>query len=230
MVKSIFFFDKVNSTQILAKKFIPFKSNLVIVAKSQEKGYGRFQRAWYSPEGGLYFSYLLNFQENIFDIIFHIVKSIILEIEELFDLKEKLQIKWPNDIYYQDKKLCGILAEKEDNFLIVGCGINVNEDSFPSFLKSAISLKMILKRTITTNEKYLLLENILYKSLFKKIEKEELVNFLKARNYLKNKKIKITLKGKEIIDVCVDIAEDYSLILSSGKKISSGEVVKVFYE
>uniref|UniRef100_A0A7V3ZUM3 Biotin--[acetyl-CoA-carboxylase] ligase n=1 Tax=candidate division WOR-3 bacterium TaxID=2052148 RepID=A0A7V3ZUM3_UNCW3 len=236
MVKSIFFLNKVDSTQILAKSFIPFKKDLIIVAKSQEKGYGRFQRNWYSPEGGLYFSFLLNLEENflynstIFDIVFHIVKSVVLSCEELFNLKEKLQIKWPNDIYYQDKKLCGILAEKENNFLIVGCGINVNEDCFPSFLEKAISLKMILRRTITTYERYLLLENIFYKSFFKKIEKEELVNFLKARNYLKNKKIRVALPNKEIIDICLDIADDYSLILSSGKKITTGEVVKVFYE
>ncbi|MEO0096926.1 MAG: biotin--[acetyl-CoA-carboxylase] ligase [candidate division WOR-3 bacterium] len=232
-IKDIFFFDKVFSTQILAKEFIPYKRNLMIVANEQEGGYGRYQRHWYSPIGGLYFSLLLNLEDkelfSLFDILFHILKSIILACEETFDLNEKLQIKWPNDIYYEDRKLSGILQEKYNLSLILGCGINLNNDKFPKEIKNAISLKEILKREISSNEKILFIENILQKINYEKIVKEELLNFLKERNYLKDKKVKIQLsQKKEIVSVCLDIDKDYSLVLEKGVKIFSGEVEKVY--
>ncbi|MCS7250083.1 MAG: biotin--[acetyl-CoA-carboxylase] ligase [candidate division WOR-3 bacterium] len=232
-IKNILFFDKVESTQLLAKEFIFCKKDLLIVANEQEKGYGRYQRFWYSPIGGLYFSFLLNLEKeeiiSPFDIIFHIVKSVTISCEEVFILKEKLQIKWPNDIYYQDRKLCGILAEKFNSSLICGCGINLNNNEFPQEINNAISLKEILKREINSYEKFLLLENILQKINYQEIRKEDLLIFLKERNYLKNKKVKILLSyKKEITGICVDIDEDYSLLLEKGIKIFSGEVEKVY--
>lgn len=232
-IENIFFLDKVKSTQILAKEFISYKKNLVIVANEQERGYGRYQRFWYSPIGGLYFSFLLNLEDkeifSPFDIVFYIVKSVIIACEEIFNLKKELKIKWPNDIYYQDKKLCGILAEKYNSCLICGCGINLNNDKFPLEVTNAISLKEILKREINSYEKFLLLENILQKINCQEIKKGDLLNFLKERNYLKNKRVKILLSHKkEIIGICVDIDDDYSLLLEKGIKIFSGEVEKIY--
>lgn len=232
-VKDIFYLDKISSTQILAKEFVNYKRNLLIIANEQIGGYGRYQRSWYSPVGGLYFSFLLNLSEkeilSIFDIIFFIIKSIVISCEEIFGLKGKLQIKWPNDIYYQDRKLSGILAEKYNLSLIFGCGINLNNDKFPKEITNAISLKEILKREISSYEKFLVIESILQKINFQKIVKEELLNFLKERNYLKDKKVKILLsQKKEVVGICLDIDEDYSLVLEKGIKIFSGEVAKVY--
>ncbi|MEO0087956.1 MAG: biotin--[acetyl-CoA-carboxylase] ligase [candidate division WOR-3 bacterium] len=232
-IKDIFFFDKVISTQILAREFISYKRDLMIVANEQEGGYGRYQRPWYSPVGGLYFSLLLNLEDreifSLFDILFHILRSIVLACEETFSLKRKLQIKWPNDIYYEDRKLSGILAEKYNLSLICGCGMNLNNDKFPKELSNAISLKEILKREISSFEKFIFMENILKRLNYEKVNKRELLNFLKERNYLKDKKIKVLLPSKEeIIGVCEDIDDDYSLILEKGIKILSGEVEKIF--
>ncbi len=232
-VKDVFYLDKITSTQILAKEFINYKRNLLIIANEQTGGYGRYQRNWYSPVGGLYFSFLLNLTEkeilSIFDIIFFIIKNIVISCEEIFGLKRKLQIKWPNDIYYRDRKLSGILAEKYNLSLIFGCGINLNNDKFPKEITNAISLKEILKREISSYEKFLLTEIILEKINSEKIVKEELLNFLKERNYLKNKRVKILLSPqKEIVGTCLDIDEDYSLVLKEGIKIFSGEVEKVY--
>lgn len=232
-IKDIFYFDKVTSTQILAKEFINHKRNLLIVANEQIGGYGRYQRAWYSPIGGLYFSLLINLEDkeifSLFDIVFFIIKNIVISLEDLFGLEKRFQIKWPNDIYYQDRKLAGILAEKYNLSLILGCGINLNNDKFPKEIINAISLKEILKREISSYEKSLIIENILKRINYERIDKEKLINFLKERNYLKNKRVKILLPQKrEVVGVCLDIDNDYSLILEKGIKVFSGEVEKVY--
>ena len=66
-------------------------------------------------------------------------------------LGEKLKIKWPNDIYYGDKKLGGILIENalqgsQIKNSVVGIGLNINQEVFPLELPGAVSLKQILHR------------------------------------------------------------------------------------
>jgi BirA family biotin operon repressor/biotin-[acetyl-CoA-carboxylase] ligase len=66
-------------------------------------------------------------------------------------LGNDLKIKWPNDIYYGDKKLGGILIENliqgtQLKHAIIGIGLNINQDSFPADAGNAISLKQILHK------------------------------------------------------------------------------------
>ncbi|MDC7221032.1 MAG: biotin--[acetyl-CoA-carboxylase] ligase [Spirochaetales bacterium] len=70
-----------------------------------------------------------------------------LSIEEDYNLTPK--IKWPNDIYLEEKKCGGILCESAGRFWLCGMGINLNQNTFPKELEEkAISLKQILKRPV----------------------------------------------------------------------------------
>ena len=70
---------------------------------------------------------------------------------------ESLSIKWPNDIYYKDKKIAGILIEHsltgtQLDYTILGIGLNINETTYPDFLPNPISLRIILGHEVSCAE------------------------------------------------------------------------------
>ena len=131
------------------------KSNLFVITDNQTDGKGRHGNTWVSiPNKSITCSFLL---KQIFDKInFH---SLLIPISIVKGIKKftniDLQIKWPNDIIYKDKKIAGILIEsiknKSDYLFNIGIGINVNEDieDFPDDLKNhTTSLKIIMNHQI----------------------------------------------------------------------------------
>ena len=125
------------------------KNGLLVVADGQTLGKGRRGREWGSPKGtNLYFSMLLkpNFSPDKASMVTLVAAySVAAVIRENTGLDAK--IKWPNDIVVDKKKVCGILTEmsmERDyiHHIVVGIGINVNEEEFPSELEGmATSLK-----------------------------------------------------------------------------------------
>lgn len=129
----------------------------VVMADHQTAGRGRLDRQWEAPPGkGLLFSVLI-YPEIPTEKIALI--SLIASLAMLEGLSEKLdstglQLKWPNDILHNDRKLCGILCDSGTDasgrqFVVVGVGLNVNQDQqdFPSgLLRPAISMKLITHR------------------------------------------------------------------------------------
>ncbi len=130
----VFEFDTVESTQDIAlqKNF-----ECVIVAKNQTKGRGRLDRTWQSLEGNLMASVVI--KANIEDI-FKIVMSISVTIVEAINAG---QIKWPNDILINNKKVCGVLIEKgQEGFYVIGFGLNIEHSpNIPNLIYPATCLK-----------------------------------------------------------------------------------------
>jgi len=123
----IIYFNKLDSTNTKAKQIL--KSNIIIIAEEQLKGKGRFKRDWNSSRGGIYLSIIVNI-ENIKDLPFlTFIASI--SVQKAIKSTHNLQttMKWPNDLIYHKKKLCGILTESvigKKKLAIVGIGINTN--------------------------------------------------------------------------------------------------------
>lgn len=125
------------------------KEGLLVVADGQTLGKGRRGRTWESPKGtNLYFSMLLkpDFSPDKASMITLVVAySVAKVIRKNTGLDAK--IKWPNDIVVDKKKVCGILTEmnmERDyiHHIVVGVGINVNEEEFPEeIIDMATSLK-----------------------------------------------------------------------------------------
>jgi BirA family transcriptional regulator, biotin operon repressor / biotin---[acetyl-CoA-carboxylase] ligase len=114
---------------------------LCIVAREQTAGRGRQQRAWLSPPGaGLYFSIILRprLEMRAWPLI---TLMAALAVHDALKEACKLEtdIKWPNDIHAQNRKLCGILAETVETetgrACIVGIGINLSDRAFPEELR-----------------------------------------------------------------------------------------------
>jgi BirA family biotin operon repressor/biotin-[acetyl-CoA-carboxylase] ligase len=148
-------FDELGSTNTKAKELAVEGVNpwTVVVAKKQAAGYGRKGNAWFSPEGGLYFSVILP-KSNVEDLqILTILSAFCVanSIKERFGVEP--MIKLPNDVHLNDKKICGILTENiicgQIKSSVIGIGINTNINALaPGLEKTASSLKIELGRTI----------------------------------------------------------------------------------
>ena len=126
-------FSSVNSTNQTAINILEDGRHLDwIVAEEQLNGRGRRSNTWSSPIGGLYATRILNDEKIGYSNMsqLSILSSVVAAqtIEEVIG-KNLIQLKWPNDIFLEGKKICGILIESmfiENKFyLIIGFGINV---------------------------------------------------------------------------------------------------------
>lgn len=153
--QEIFHFRRVGSTnQVafdLARRGYP--EGTVVVAEEQTAGRGRWQRSWFSPpETGIWLTLILRPDMAPVKVSqVTLVAGVACARAIHGCLGFRPAIKWPNDLLYNDKKFCGILVEMEAaaeqvHFLVVGIGINVNqeESDFPPELReTAASLRMV---------------------------------------------------------------------------------------
>ncbi|MCF6346738.1 MAG: biotin--[acetyl-CoA-carboxylase] ligase [Flavobacteriaceae bacterium] len=138
----------------------------VIVTDNQIKGKGQFDNSWISEKGkNLTFSILAKFESLKAKQQFYLNYSISIAIYNVlrYYIPEKLSVKWPNDILSANHKICGILIESSINnsnvtHAIIGIGLNVNQEKFPSNILNASSLKIVMNKTIDKDE---LLDKIL---------------------------------------------------------------------
>ena len=146
---NIKFFENATSTNELAKEFN--EPWTVIVAGGQTKGHGTKGTSWFSPKGGLYFSVVLP-RDNLKDLeTITILGAFIVSkiIKQEFNLEPF--IKLPNDVYVNNKKICGILTEniiqKTIKSSVMGIGLNTNVSEFEEGL-NATSIKIEIKKEV----------------------------------------------------------------------------------
>ena len=152
MFDSLIWLKETDSTQNRLKEWnLPYGT--VIVADRQTKGRGRKGRKWVSQEGGLYFSFLLDPKryKELIQLPLILGYALSRALEGLSGVSFKL--KWPNDVYSENKKVSGILCELYRGKLIVGIGVNLNQKSIPEEIKErATSLYIITGREINRKE------------------------------------------------------------------------------
>lgn len=103
---------------------------LVAVADVQTAGRGRLDRRWEAPPGSsMLVSVLLRSAENPARVVMAAGVALSRAVEQVAGIPARL--KWPNDLVVGDRKLAGLLAERDDDGLVVGAGCNVNWESFP---------------------------------------------------------------------------------------------------
>ncbi|MEO8885652.1 MAG: biotin--[acetyl-CoA-carboxylase] ligase [Mucilaginibacter sp.] len=149
---------EVNSTNDFLKNLLsnskPLPEGTVIMAETQFAGRGQQQNKWHSEPGkNLTFSLLLNPSFLPIGEQFDLTRAISLGVIDALEplLGENLTIKWPNDIYFGDKKLGGMLIENliqgsQIKNSIIGIGLNINQETFPDDANNAISIKQILQK------------------------------------------------------------------------------------
>ncbi len=190
--RTVIYISECDSTNSLIKDQISnFESGTCIYTGNQKAGRGQFKNSWHTtPHLNITASILIRPYKLLIEnqFILSIISSLAICNYLQKQGLENVQIKWPNDILINRKKIAGILIENsiQDAFIshsIIGIGLNVNEISFPSFERPATSLK------IETDKDYdikLELEDML-KSLNSYYEKWLVVGNSKLEEeYLKN--------------------------------------------
>lgn len=137
-------FDSLPSTNTEAARQarLGVPEGLCVVAREQTAGRGRKGRVWVSPlDAGLYFSIVLRPQmEQSRWPLLTLMSALAVHQALMQACGLATDIKWPNDVYAGERKLCGILAETVEaeagRAVIIGIGINLNDHAFPEELKS----------------------------------------------------------------------------------------------
>ena len=157
--------EETDSTQDEVRRHIREYANMsVVAALYQTAGRGQRGNKWHSGKGeNLTFSMLALFGKDGFPPIpasrqFDLTKAATLGVAGYLETKGiECSIKWPNDIYVRNKKICGMLIENvlEDGFVgssIIGIGLNVNQKDFPPGLVNPTSMSMSTGKTYDIRE------------------------------------------------------------------------------
>lgn len=225
-------FETIDSTNTYLKENYEKLDNFTFVsADFQSAGRGRNNRNWKSEKGeNLLFSLLIKDKALIdkfssLSVIsaFSIIKALNLE---------HLSIKWPNDIYYKDSKLCGILLEavtrNEIECLIIGIGLNVNQREFVGEYK--ITPTSLYQITNQSQDIRLLKDKIfnqIYSDFMKVKEGYDFYNDIKEYDYLKDRKVYAEINNEVQQIKVIGIDSDCSLKVLKGNEtynLSSGEI------
>lgn len=133
--------DETDSTNEYAKRFIEDGWSgdelIAITAQYQTAGKGRRGREWVSPPGtALMFSLMFKPKLDMDQCSMVTLIAAMAINKAMADIDVETQIKWPNDVIVGGKKICGILTEAvvDKGYMIVGCGVNLNQEEFPEDL------------------------------------------------------------------------------------------------
>lgn len=206
-------FDVLDSTNEYLKNKEKLEEYEVVIAKTQTNGRGKRGSVWISNEGAALFSFVIDsigYDDKVTIYTGFIVRNILHKlIKKAFteNVENYLKFKWPNDIYYKDKKLCGILCEKVGEKIIVGIGINVNNNDFGIFNERATSLNIV------TGEKYeiekLVREVVIeFKEHYRNLNSKwnSIIEDINENSYLVGKKImlKQNKEYRKFIEIDID--------------------------
>jgi BirA family transcriptional regulator, biotin operon repressor / biotin---[acetyl-CoA-carboxylase] ligase len=235
--RNFIYCDEVDSTNAVLMTNKDFNQNgTVLVAEFQNKGRGRKDREWISSSGqNLTFSILLTgeFKDNLVNVInFGTANAVAQSLENLFQLN--VELKWPNDVLVQKRKIAGILLESVSkgnkiSKLVVGIGINVNQSNFPG--KFDIMPTSIRKEfhLLASREKLLseVLNNFEEMLELARHTPNKIFDTWRSRCKMIGEKIKIIEDDKTKTGLFEDIDENGFLILKQNdktEKIHYGDV------
>ena len=187
----------------------------------QTAGKGQRGTSWESAPGmNLLFSIVLypNFILPNEQFIISQIASVAIK-EVLSKYVSDISIKWPNDIYWKDKKICGILIENvilEDSVVSseIGIGININQEAFVSNAPNPVSLKQITQEDYNRKE---ILSEIIARILFlynkAKTAKTAIVDTYKQSLYRKDGFFSYQDKQGELFSACINDIEASGLLV-----------------
>ena len=234
---SIHYVGSCSSTQdiadALAREGGP--EGLVVIAEEMSEGRGRLSRKWVAGKGGVWLTILLRplKLKGLQLISLGAGVAVAEAIRELHGID--VGLKWPNDVMAEGKKLCGILVEgrveaDRIHYILVGVGINVNNE-IPKHLKTkAVSLKELLGTTVPRIPLLTLLLSkfaTIYGAL-KRGDQERILSRWRELSLTLGKKVKVITPSEVIEGTAIDVGEDGSLILKaegSLRRVYAGDVM-----
>lgn len=241
--KNLYIYNEVSSTNTIAQFLSQngIGNGSVVVAEKQTAGKGRSGKSWESPLGGVWLSVILTPDVDYSKIPLITLATGVAVAKALERIGvENPEIKWPNDIMINGKKVCGILTEGVTNFnsiknVIIGVGIdaNLSIEDFPKELQAkTTSLEIELERKIN--------ENLLIKIFLEELEQtielfnseayEEILREWRKRSYTIGKIVEVKKPHKKPYDgYAIGISKEGALIVEKSdgslEKVISGECI-----
>lgn len=207
-------FDEIDSTNKYLKENFDSLENFTFVSSDyQSGGKGRENRVWLSNKSeNLLFSFLIKDESLLkkFNVLSIGTATLVARFLELKGLKN-VSVKWPNDVYVNDKKICGILLEGNVNkFLVIGVGLNVNQTKFDGdYRVDPTSMKIELKEDISLEALEVELFEFIFKHINQKLFTNKTYDFLNSHNYLLSKKV----KAGNITGIVNGITKEFELLI-----------------
>ncbi len=235
-------FSELSSTNDYLQQLTDNKEQLrICLAEQQTHGRGRFNRSWYSPAGqNIYLSIRYSFRKPIDQLAgLSLVVGLAITNTLASLCQIQVQVKWPNDIVYEDLKLAGSLIEiaaqtPRSCAAIIGIGINVNmKDDVQHITQPWTSLQNVTGSDHDRNHlcAELITQLLDYLSRF---ERDSLADFMpqwQQHDYLLNKKIKLAVHQQEFSGIARGINPQGNLLLElsdhSIKVCSAGDTTLI---
>lgn len=225
----VFYYKECDSTSTRARAFLESKQcsdYALFYADAQSAGRGRQGKSFYSPDKtGVYMSVIMPARTKLEDTVTVTARAAVAVCRTLCRLSQKpLKIKWVNDIYLQDKKVCGILCEKVGGHLIIGVGVNLETKKFPSELEGKAGSIGALDKGAVVSE--------LADALFGMWSDDGYLGYYRENSCVIGKNITFVENGNEFYAKAVGIDENGGLIVENSEKsvkiLRSGEISLYF--
>jgi BirA family transcriptional regulator, biotin operon repressor / biotin---[acetyl-CoA-carboxylase] ligase len=232
-------FTSIDSTNDQLKKMISAPEFTCVIADQQTAGRGRHDRTWHSAPGdGLYLSVLLCPQGASRIPSLSLMAGIaVAEVLIARDISG-VDIKWPNDVLVNDRKVCGVLVEgtssgSNRHRIVIGIGVNLNHRSFPQKLSRTATSLLLETGTPVDIDEFCgqLLERIADWYERWKLGDGIINRFQELSSYAKGRMVIATLGDEQIAGQTAGLSETGALRVATGdggeKIIMAGEVMKV---
>ena len=243
--KRVYYFEEIDSTQGFAEQIASDKkeNGTIIIAEKQTSGKGRLSRKWMSPKGGIWFSLIIHPKFDVSSsTLVPIASAVALSKSIKSVLGVKTEVKWPNDITMNGKKVAGMLVDasfqaNNIDYLILGIGINFDIDAKKlekrlSKTPNFYGINSLRKKGDETPPKLLLKEFLIQLeknlSYLDNDEKSKIVKEWTKRAVGIGKKITINTSNGKISGISKGIDNDGALRLKTSKemkRIFVGDVV-----
>lgn len=234
------------STQLLAKDYLahhPSDGPVAFFANQQTAGYGQHGRGFYSPaDQGLYFSLLLAPQSvrtlRRSGLLTTSVAVGLADILERYYPDRRLNVKWVNDLFLEEKKVAGILTEAVYQFnssavsLIIGIGVNLSTAAFPKGIGQPVGA-LDPSQEVDRNR---LAADLLVKlsEITANYSDGRYLPEYRRRCFLLGHQVRVSTGQGVIAGTAIDISKTGALVVqeATGKRhaVHSGEVAKVDYQ
>lgn len=235
-------YDTVSSTMAIAKETLITDIPVYIVADCQSSGRGRLGRSFESPSGtGLYLTIALNPKFSINKALYVTMAAAVATARAMEKVCHiEADIKWVNDLFYQNKKICGILTEAQTNLetgqmdtLLIGIGINCFPYDFPEELKNIAGPISQSRNSFSRNELAAAIYNEMI-SVLADLESRNFMNEYRNRCFILGKTVSVHphLDNRATKAYAIDINDTGGLIVEylDGEKkgqtetLTTGEV------
>ena len=242
--RRVHYFPEVDSTNTAAKALCETGkgAGALVVVNTQTAGRGRLGRSFVSPpDTGLYLSavYTLSGAEKNLDLLSSLVGLAVRDtLYNMFNVQT--QLKWPNDVLLEGRKLCGCLCEivneqGRPKYVVAGVGLNLSRGAFPDdvdgiaavldeHLEGEVDRNELCVELVHNMDRYILRSGALLE------DSKEVVDRLKACSATLGQTVRVQTPDGDYDARAVDIAPNGALVVSTAegeKLVTAGEIIHI---